>query len=66
MNEFIIKELYQLLFVMSTIYFSCIVLILTYRFIRRVMYQVNTTMTFNVIDKILLLIALGIIITYLL
>lgn len=65
MNEFIVKELYQLLFVVSTIYFACIVLLFIYRFIRSVAYQVNTTMKFTIVDKILLLASLGIIITYL-
>ena len=65
MNEFLFKEIYQFLFVVSATYFSCVALLFVYRFIRNVRYDVNTRMEFNILDKILLLIAFGIIISYL-
>lgn len=65
MNETLFKEIYQLLFVMSTIYFSCIVLLFSFRFYRNVVNDVNTTMKFNLVDKILILLSLSVIIAYL-
>lgn len=65
MSEQLFKEIYQFLFVVSTTYLTCVVLLFLHRFIRRVKYKANTTMVFNVIDKILLLASLGIIIAYL-
>jgi hypothetical protein len=65
MNETLFKELYQLLFVISTIYFLCVVLIFSIRFVRTVVYDVNTTMKFNLVDKILILLSAALIITYL-
>jgi hypothetical protein len=65
MNEILFKEIYQLLFVISTIYFLCVVLIFSIRFVRTVVYDVNTTMKFSLFDKILILLSAGLIITYL-
>ena len=65
MNEFLLKEIYQFLFVVSAIYFVCVVLLFVYRLIRNIRYNVNTKMEFNTIDKILLLISLGTIVSYL-
>ncbi len=65
MTETLFNELYQLLFVMSAIYFTCIVLIFSIRFIRNVVYDVNTTMKFNLVDKLLILLSAALIITYL-
>lgn len=65
MNDFLFKEIYQFLFVISAIYFVCIALLFVYRLIRNIRYDVNTKMVFNTMDKILLLISLGIIISYL-
>lgn len=65
MTEFLINEFYQFLFVTSATYFLCVVLLFIFRFIRAVVYDVKTTMSFSVIEKILLLASVGIIITYL-
>lgn len=65
MNEILFNEIYQFLFVVSTIYFSCIVLLFVYRFIRSVFYNINTTMQFEWYDKLLILISLSISISYL-
>ena len=61
----LVKELYQISFVMSAIYFTCIVLLFIIRFVRNVFYDVNTVMKFTLVDKILLLISASIIISYL-
>lgn len=66
MTDLLFKEIYQLLFIMSTIYFSCIVLLFIFRVIRNVVYDVNTTMSFGLVDKILILLSASLILTYLL
>lgn len=65
MNETLFKEIYQLLFVMSTIYFVCVVLLFSVRLYRNVAKDANTTMKFNVVDKLLILLSASVIITYL-
>jgi len=66
MSEFLIKEIYQLLFVMSAIYLACVVFLFVFRLIRNVIYDLNTTLKFGVVDKFLLLLSLAVILTYLL
>jgi hypothetical protein len=65
MNELLFKEIYQFLFVISATYFLCVALIFVYRVIRNVGYDVNTKMEFNALDKLLLLVTFGVIISYL-
>jgi hypothetical protein len=65
MNDFLIKEIYQLLFIVSAIYFGCVALLFLFRFVRNVRYNINTTMTFGLVDKILLLLTTSVILTYL-
>lgn len=65
MNDILFREIYQLLFIMSTIYFVCVVLIFILRVIRNVVYDINTTMNFTLIDKILILLSASLILTYL-
>lgn len=59
------KELYQIIFIMSATYFGIVGGLFLLRFIRSVVFDINTTMKFNLIDKILLLITFSIIIAYL-
>jgi len=59
------KEIYQLLFIMSTIYFLCIVLLFSIRFVRVVFYDVQATLNFTTLDKILILISASLILSYL-
>jgi len=65
MNDFLYKEIYQFLFVISATHFVCVALLFIYRLIRNIRYDVNTKMEFNTFDKILLLTSFGIIISYL-
>jgi hypothetical protein len=65
MNDFLIKEIYQYLFIMSTIYLTCVVLLFCIRFIRNVVYDVNSSMKFGLSDKILMLTSLALIFAYL-
>jgi hypothetical protein len=65
MNDLLFKEIYQFLFVVSATYFVCVALLFVYRVVRNVGYDVNTKMTFSALDKILLLISFGVIISYL-
>lgn len=59
------KELYQIIFIMSATYFGIVGGLFLFRVIRSIIFDVNTTMKFNLIDKILLLITFSIIIAYL-